>query len=276
MRTPTAGVGATAVVVAAARAAENRRADRLFHDPLAERFLAEARKRTPVEAVEVVRHPMEHYFAIRTRYFDDVLRRAVAEGCRQVAVLGAGLDTRAFRLDWPIETRVFEVDLPEVFAFKEPVVEAAGAEATCARTVVPTDLSADWEAALLRAGFDPGLPTAWLIEGVLCYLPGKADDAVLAGVTRLSAPGSRLAGEHVSHRVFTDPVARPMLDALESVGAPWLSGIDDIGTWLGASGWESATADLTDPAVHHGRITPVDRERIAAGPTRGWIFRAWN
>lgn len=274
MRTPTAGVGATAVVVAAARAEESRRPDRLFHDPLAERFLAEARKHSTPEAVEVVRHPMEHYFAIRTRYFDDYLLRACAEGCRQVAVLGAGLDTRAFRLEWPPGTRVFEADLPEVFAFKEPVIGSAGVEAACDRVVVATDLAADWETALLRAGLDPGLPTAWLIEGVLCYLPDKADDEVLAGVTRLSAPGSRLAGEHVSHRVFTDPVARPMLDALESVGAPWLSGVDDIGGWLGASGWASEVVDLTDPAVHHGRINPVDRERITAGPTRGWMFQA--
>ncbi|RCV51917.1 SAM-dependent methyltransferase [Marinitenerispora sediminis] len=274
MTTPTAGVSTTALVIASARATESERADRLFRDPLAAGFLAAATGEGPVPALETVRHPMEHYFAIRTRLFDDYLLRACARGCGQVVVLGAGLDTRAFRLPWPAGVRLFELDLPHVFGFKEPVVAAAGAVPACERVTVPADLGGDWAAALRAAGLRPDLPTAWLIEGVLCYLDSAQAERVLAEATRLSAPGSWIAGEHVSRRVFDDPVARPMLDALAAVDAAWRSGVDDVVPWLGGYGWRAETVDLTDPAVHHGRLSELDRERIGDGPPRGWIFRA--
>ena len=63
-------------------------------------------------------HSCRRDVAIRTRFYDDYLLEACAAGCRQVVILAAGLDARAFRLDWPAETRVFELDLPELFVFK--------------------------------------------------------------------------------------------------------------------------------------------------------------
>ncbi|GAA1573595.1 hypothetical protein GCM10009678_65310 [Actinomadura kijaniata] len=191
-----------------------------------------------------------------------------------MVLLGAGLDTRAFRPDWPDGVRLSEVDPPGVLDFKESVVTAAGARARCRRSALRSDLADDWAEPLLAAGPRPDRPTAWLIEGVLCYLTGPEADHVLSTVSRLSAPGSTLAGEHVSLRVFDDPVARPMLDALESVGAPWRSGVEDAGRWLGAYGWRAGMPDLTDPAVHHGRLADLDRTRLDDGPPRGWIFSA--
>jgi methyltransferase (TIGR00027 family) len=85
---------------------------------------------------------------IRTRFFDDYLAAATAAGCRQVMLLAAGLDTRAFRLAWPQRTRVFEVDLPDVLAFKETVLATRNAAPRRERITVPADLREDWMAEL--------------------------------------------------------------------------------------------------------------------------------
>ncbi|WP_280457809.1 SAM-dependent methyltransferase [Nocardia carnea] len=117
--------------------------------------------------------------------------RAAAADCPQIVLLGAGLDTRAFRLGLPPETAFFEVDLPELFDFKEPVLAAHGAHPACARRVVAADLCGDWGQSLLVQGFRADLPTAWVDEGVLGYVPRAAAYTIAEMVTRLSATGSR-------------------------------------------------------------------------------------
>ncbi|HEY2427576.1 MAG TPA: SAM-dependent methyltransferase, partial [Acidimicrobiales bacterium] len=108
-----AGVGRTAIGVAALRAAESERSDRLFADPYAARFVAAA------EWVPGATSPaLAVWVAIRTRFLDELVLDATSGKCRQVVLLGAGLDTRAFRLDWPAGVRVFEVDVPDVLDFK--------------------------------------------------------------------------------------------------------------------------------------------------------------
>ncbi len=124
-------------------------------------------------------------------------RAATAEsGCRQVVLLAAGLDTRAFRLTWPPGLRLFELDLPDVLAFKEHVLAGQGALPRCGRTILPIDLQAEWPAALTTAGFDPTAPTAWLAEGLLIYLTAHDATQLLARVDELSADRSQLSFEH--------------------------------------------------------------------------------
>src|SRR5262249_54799214 len=119
------GVGLTALSVADARARESARPDRLFDDPFAQLFVdaagAEFAPPSTANAIDI-RAARAEYVAIRTRFFDDELRAACAAGCRQVVVLAAGLDTRAFRLEWPVGARLFELDVAEVLAFKERVL----------------------------------------------------------------------------------------------------------------------------------------------------------
>ncbi|HEX3650915.1 MAG TPA: SAM-dependent methyltransferase, partial [Pseudonocardiaceae bacterium] len=198
------GVGRTALGVAAVRAHESGRQDRLFDDPFAASFVAavpgafDRLERTDEQ--RSVGAAFAVHAVIRTRCYDDYL---LASGARQVVLLAAGLDARAFRLPWPDRVRVFEVDLPEVLAFKQTVLDARAAAPTCLRTTVATDLSSpDWADHLAAGGFDAGQPTAWLVEGVLIYLTHEAADALLTTVDRLSAPGSTVAFEY--HTGATD------------------------------------------------------------------------
>ena len=138
------GVGMTALWVAQARAEESSRPDRLFEDSLAQAFIGAAGYITLPQLEEhfgeIYPYIREHV-AIRTRFFDDYLLQACAAGCRQVVILAAGVDTRAFRLPWPEGVQLFELDLPEIFTFKEQVLAREGAKPVCQRTVVEADLS---------------------------------------------------------------------------------------------------------------------------------------
>jgi methyltransferase (TIGR00027 family) len=133
--------------------------------------------------------------AVRTKFFDDFFTDATAAGIQQAVILASGLDSRAYRLQWPAGTVVYEVDQPQVIAFKTKALADIGAEPTAERRVVAIDLRFDWPAALKEAGFDPDRPTAWSAEGLLGYLPPEAQDQLLDTITALSAPGSRLAPE---------------------------------------------------------------------------------
>lgn len=196
-----AGVGKTALGVAAVRAAESRRADRLFDDPYAEAFLAAAPGAFDIEqragAGEMASWgaAFSSHAVTRTRFFDDYLLAATAGGIGQVVLLAAGLDTRAFRLPWPDDVRLFELDLPDVLAFKERVLVERSAVAGCERTAIAVDLRTNWAVPLRRAGLATAEATAWLAEGLLIYLSESEAVTLLDRVGALSAAGSRVAFE---------------------------------------------------------------------------------
>jgi methyltransferase (TIGR00027 family) len=224
----------TALGAARIRAAESTRSDRLFDDPLAAAFVAAADPAAvPDEAVGEVGIAFAVGMAVRTRLLDDV---AVGAGCCQVVLLGAGLDTRAFRIGWPAGTRVFELDLPELLAFKERVLAEHGAEPRCTRTTVPADLAGRWDAALLAAGFDVGIATLWVPEGLLTYLSAADTTRLLETVTALSAPGSRLAVEHGGSVL---PRAAE-LPGLARYARLWRGGLGErTREWLDEHGWRT-------------------------------------
>ncbi|MFE2867054.1 SAM-dependent methyltransferase [Embleya sp. NPDC059259] len=230
------GVSLTAVGIAAGRAAESEREERLFHDPYARAFV----EAVGASAVDGMRD-FAGYVAVRTRFFDDCLGGAADRGCRQVVILAAGLDTRAFRLDWPVGTRVFELDLPDLLAFKERVLAERQAAPACARTVLPVDLRDDWPATLRSAGFEPKEPTAWLVEGLLPYLDRAGNDELLDTVGRLSAPGSEFAMDHIDSATKRHRLAR-VSDTLDDLGATWKSTLDDPAGWLSGHGWQVTDA----------------------------------
>ncbi|MCV7179657.1 class I SAM-dependent methyltransferase [Mycolicibacterium sphagni] len=198
-------VGATATLVAAARAAASREAEPLIDDPFAEPLvravgidfftkMALGDLHTPDDQSAMGVNRMTDNMAVRTKFFDEFfLGAAGAAGVRQVVILASGLDSRAYRLDWPAGMVVFEIDQPEVIAFKTQTLADQGAAPTCDRRPVAMDLRNDWASALREAGFDPQAPTAWSAEGLLGYLPPEAQDRLLDTVTELSAPGSRIA-----------------------------------------------------------------------------------
>ena len=203
----TESVGATALGVAAARAAETARPDALIRDDYAYLLTASAGPAWAQMASaddewlrddEQARRQHEmarNYQAVRTHYFDGYFDAAVRADIRQVVILAAGLDSRAYRLDWPTGTTVFEIDQPKVLDYKTSTLDAHGALPKARRVPVAVDLRDDWPAALLAAGFDPAQPTAWLAEGLLPYLPGDAQDRLFDLATAHSAAGSRIAVE---------------------------------------------------------------------------------
>ena len=142
--------------------------------------------------------------AARTLYFDAFFADAAAAGIRQAVILASGLDARAYRLDWPAGMTVFEIDQPEVIAFKTTTLAGLGAEPKAELRTVAIDLREDWPTALKAAGFDPTQPSAWIAEGLFGYLPPEAQDRLLDAVTELSAPGSRLGSEAVPNTADFD------------------------------------------------------------------------
>ena len=203
-------VGSTAVMVAAARAGETARDEPLIRDPYAgilvagagtgvwealldDSFVAKVAD-VDAEAAAVFAH-MGSYQAVRTHFFDDYFTNAAAAGIRQIVILASGLDSRAYRLDWPAGTAVYEIDQPKVLEYKHATLAEHGVAPSAELHQVPQDLRYDWPKALRENGFDASRPTAWLAEGLLMYLPADAQDRLFEQITELSAPGSRVAAE---------------------------------------------------------------------------------
>jgi methyltransferase (TIGR00027 family) len=202
-------VGATATMVAAARAIATTADDALINDPFAEPLvravgvdfftkLASGELRAEdldADNASVGMARMTDNMAVRTKFFDEFFTDAAASGIRQAVILASGLDSRAYRLAWPAGTTVYEIDQPDVIEFKTRTLADFGAEPTADRRTVAVDLRFDWPSALIAAGFDPSRPTAWSAEGLLGYLPPEAQDKLLDTITELSAIGSRVAVE---------------------------------------------------------------------------------
>ena len=184
--------------------------------------------------------------AARTRFFDDFFTDAGAAGVRQAVILAAGLDSRAYRLEWPAGTVVFEIDQPEVIAFKSQTLADLGAQPTADRRAVAADLRDDWVSALRSAGFDPAAPTAWIAEGLFGYLPPEAQDKLLDLITQNSAPGSRVAAEAVPGTMDIDPEA--VRERMQTVTQKWSShGFDlDFSELIYLGDRKDATTHLTE------------------------------
>ena len=279
-------VGATATLVAAARAAASRETEPLIDDPFAEPLvravgidfftkmaLGDLPARNDQAAMGVTR--MTDNMAVRTKFFDEFFQDAADAGVRQVVILASGLDSRAYRLDWPAGMVVFEIDQPEVIAFKTQTLAEQGATPTCDRRTVAMDLRNDWASALREAGFDPQAPTAWSAEGLLGYLPPDAQDRLLDTVTDLSAPGSRIA-------IDAAPPSNPAeqeesREKMETISAHWRdNGFDlDFGSlvylgerneasdYLAGHGWQPRSAPVNDLLAAGQRGTFDDDEPMA-------------
>ena len=171
---PTRPLEATARWTAAVRAAESARDDRLFDDPWAERLAGpEGRswidERSPDSVVPI---------ALRTRYFDDWLGSiSERDGIRQIVLVAAGLDTRAYRLDWPDRTHLFELDRPAVLRHKDEVLAGAGARPRCLRRTVEADLTGSGPIRSSRPGSTGRGPRAGCSKGSSSTFPPRTSHA---------------------------------------------------------------------------------------------------
>ncbi len=258
-------VGLTALAVCAARAFDAALDPPLANDDFAASFVSAAGEPNFVAAL--ANNDMDsaaafhaQWVGVRTRFFDDFFTRTGQSGIRQAVILAAGLDSRAYRLAWPADYAVFEVDQPRVLEFKQQVLDQQGAVPTARRVAIATDLREDWAGALIAAGFDPGQPTAWAIEGLLPYLPGAAQDALFERLHELSGVGSQIAADlgpvPGELREFADSMSSiSHLATQPSVADLWYDDPrNDTKDWLAERGWAVAGADLLDKAANeYGR-----------------------
>lgn len=248
-----AGVDVTALVIAYAREVESERSDRLFSDPWAQLFVdASGRERPDPKQTAAGRAGPTGagWVSVRTRFIDDAVL-AAAQECRQIVLLGAGLDTRALRLTWPPATTVFEVDTSTIFDFKEPVIRDATVEQSpqaATRVLVDADVTGDLAHDLRAAGLSNDLPTAWIAEGLLLYLTPQQNDRLLATIAGLSPAGSQLI-------VTLLPEGQgPRDDASADKNHGWRNqhrvsdGPADPMAWLAGHGW------IADEPEHVGTL----------------------
>ena len=253
-------VGATATMVAAARAiatkADNPLIEDRFAEPLVRAVGVDFFTRWAsgeIDAADVdydesswkLAH-MPDTMAARTRFFDGFFQDATKDGIRQAVILASGLDARAYRLAWPADMTVFEIDQPEVIEFKTSTLAGLGAAPQTDLRTVAIDLRQDWPTALLDAGLDKSRPTAWIAEGLFGYLPPAAQDALLENITALSAPGSRFACEAVPARPEIDK--EQARETMRKASAKWREhGLELDFTELGFQGERNdAAAHLQD------------------------------
>ena len=218
----------TALPIAASRAIAHGRPDALVQDPLARKFL------------QGHEHLLKHasanteYMTMRCLIGDDLVLKMHGTGrVRQVVSLGAGMDSRAFRLNLP-GTTFYEVDKPDLFKFKEPLVQDVPLTCAARKTVTGTLGEMNLGEALHAAGFDPKQPTTWLMEGLLPYLTRPVMQAVAQEIGQLSAPGSGLWGDSFSQA----SVAKGMVFH----GVPFASGWDDYDVLFRNVGFDQSTA----------------------------------
>ena len=259
------GVGETAIGAAMMRARESLRADPLFDDPFAAAFIDAARPvfedgPTPEDDPQLA--TLEAAFAeaisVRTRFYDEFLLGAAESGCDQVVLLGAGLDCRAFRLPWPSDVHVFELDMPEVLAFKERVLSRAGADPRCERVIVAADLREDWTVALRDAGFHASGRTAWVAEGLIPYLADGDARRLLVSVGKLSSPRTTLALDQPSIPEDSLLARAQAVEAMDDITSMWKGGLrDDAIAWLRRHGWQAEAVESASLAARYGRAISV-------------------
>jgi methyltransferase (TIGR00027 family) len=276
-------VGATATMVAASRAVASRGPDALLDDPWADPLVRAVGLDIFIRIIDgevnfeddalMNRTTRIHQMTVRTRFFDDFFTGATEDGVRQAVILASGLDTRAYRLPWPVGTVVYEIDQPQVIAFKTDTLAELGATPTAQRRTIAIDLREDWPAALREGGFDVTQPTAWSAEGLLPYLPPEAQDRLFDNVASLSAPGSRLATEHVPDpNAFTDERLQHITDRWRSFGFDLNAGDlfyqgqrSVVVDYLSSHGWEVMAHPARELYARNGFEFPENELAAAFG-----------
>jgi methyltransferase (TIGR00027 family) len=188
----------------------------IFADPLALRILgAEAETAIEEARSEPLRRGLRVFIAARARFAEDALAKALARGVRQLVVLGAGLDTYAYRASLPAGARVFEVDHPATQAWKRERLTEAGIAIPQALTFAPVDFERESLAeGLAAAGFDPAQPNFFTWLGVVPYLTEQAVFATLGFIAALPGGGEVVFDYANPPSSVADPERRAMLEAL--------------------------------------------------------------
>lgn len=250
-------VSKTALGTTAGRAIELYRpeSDRLFEDRFAMEFLPLMYRaivrllQVPVLGTALLAKRERQLPGImgnlvcRTRFIDDTFRDALAKGFEQIAILGAGFDSRAYRIPGTNRIRVFEVDHPATQAFKRHRIKRMHNELPSHVTFVPLDFERqELGQAMEASDFRTDAKTFIIWEGVTQYISEETVDATFRYISHTVSPGSRIVFTYI-HRGLIDgsvrlQVPRKLLLELELQGEPWCFGIDpaELSQYLTARG----------------------------------------
>jgi methyltransferase (TIGR00027 family) len=266
----TTSVGSTALFVADARALEARKPDPLAVDRYAEVFcravggrwadVLDGKDPDNTLMTDFGAH-FVNFQGARTRYFDTFFAAAAQAGVRQVVILAAGLDSRAYRLDWPDGTVVYELDLPRVLDFKRDVLAARGDQPRTERVEIAVDLRDDWQQALGDNAFDPREPAAFIAEGLLIYLPATAQGALFEGIDALAARGSFVGieeGQPMPAAIWEAAKAAERAGTNSNIFFQLIYNeqIAPAAQWFGERGWDAVPTPLADYLRDVGRPLP--------------------
>jgi len=231
-------VAKTSLMTAAMRAVESKRSEsqgRLFVDPYAEILAGEEGFSLLQKAVEASGE--QPAIAVRTSFMDQKIKEHLKKGTRQLVILAAGMDTRSYRLDFPSDLHVFELDRKEVLDYKE--LKLKDEKPKCARTLLSVDLREEWHHQLHKAGFRPGLRTLWLVEGLLMYLHEPQVETLFRRIEALANENDVLLTDILGQTLLDSPFMQNQLSFLSSIGAPWHFGTNDPEGFLRKFGWEA-------------------------------------
>jgi methyltransferase (TIGR00027 family) len=228
---------------------------RIFTDPLALRILGKDAEEVARDAAEhPLRRGMRIFIAVRTRFAEDALAAAVEGGVRQLVVLGAGLDTYAYRSNWGPRLRIFEVDHPDTQAWKRQVLAEAAIPLPDSLTFVPVDFERDTlMRGLAAAGFDPEQKTFFTWLGVVPYLTEEAIWSTLEFIARLPS-GPQVVFDYADPPESLSPEMRAAHDQraerVAAIGEAWTSYFEaaPLRARLNAVGF-GAVEDLGPPQI---------------------------
>jgi methyltransferase (TIGR00027 family) len=229
------GPSRTAETIAMVRVAESRRPEdeRICYDPYAIRFISK-------EVLEFATGNSEKYRAFlaqkerlvpgagnsviaRVRYFDDVVKSSLGDGLEQLVILGAGYDTRAYRIEGLKNARIFEVDQPATQKIKVEKIKEIFKSLPAHVTYVSVDIGIDkLDQRLLEYGYDRSLKTLFIMEGLFMYLPPGTVDETLSFIAHNSGRGSAIVFDYIPRSVVDGTCE---LDA----GQNWRKGVMDAG-----------------------------------------------
>lgn len=281
------GVSVTGVLTATLRAREQQQEQPLFYDPYAvtlagpegeavlNYFDAVAKQigkgggsfLSYFVSPEKMQQALKASVAVRHKFFDDFILSSLTQIREsraqqrddkplQFVNVACGLDARSFRLPWPRNTHVYEIDRPEVLDYKESKLGPTGAMPVCAaRHVIAADVVTDnWEEKLAEKGFDSSLPTVWLAEGLVTYLPNAEVTRLLHRMRAMSPQGSFVGADHADKRLYKSDISSALMKQLDELRAPLLSSTDDPEGLMREAGWDNPDiASLGDARAHFGR-----------------------
>lgn len=248
----------TARLMAAMRAKETARPDRLFNDSYAAQLAGE-------EAFAVLEEKLKGddraYIAVRTRFFDDFLLQANTKA-NQIVILASGMDTRAYRLAWSSGTVVYELDQAAVIARKESIL--ADVQPNCQYQAIAADLTQSWSHLLLEQGYQPNIPSVWLLEGLLMYLTEPQVRQLLATISQLTVAESYLGLDLVNVSSIE----------YEPYKGYFQSGFDLPEELLAEYGWQGEVWQPGDEGAHFGRYLNRLPARSVPDVQRAFLVKA--